>query len=61
MLEGFVDGLPLTFSLKGNEKELRSPVLQSLLIAFHVEEVFLLLFIYFFSKQHHLCSFFLMS
>ena len=28
MLEGFVNGLPLTFSLEDNEEELRSPVLR---------------------------------
>ena len=43
MLEGFVKGIPLIFSLEGNEEELCLPFLKSLLIALHVEEMFLLL------------------
>ena len=43
MLEGFVKGIPLTFSLEGNEEELCLPFLRILFIVFHVEEMFLLL------------------
>ena len=43
MLEGFVKGIPLTFSLEGNEEELCLPFLRISLIVFHVEEMFLLL------------------
>ena len=43
MLEGFVKGIPLTFSLEGNEGELCLPFLRILLIVFHVEEMLLLL------------------
>ena len=43
MLEGFVKGIPLTFSLEGNEEELCLLFLRILLIVFHVEEIFLLL------------------
>ena len=47
MLEGFVKGIPLTFSLEGNEEELCLPFLRILLIVFHVVETFLLLSISF--------------
>ena len=43
MLEGFVKGIPLTFSLDGNEEELCLPFLRILLIVFQVEEMLLLL------------------
>ena len=60
MLEGFVKGIPLTFNLEGNEEELCLPFLRIWLIVFHVEEMFLLLLI-FFLKKHRFRSFFLMS